>query len=216
MKGLGRDLDRALRSAASGSLLLLMLTAVALLAGCQVAPVKAPAPQGPGTLADHVAAVRQLTGWSVSGRAAISTPEQAGTVSIDWRQDDERYAIELRAPLGAGIVRLEGSDAGVMLRTSQGVQEFASEPRELLRRHTAFDLPVEALRYWLLGIPQPDVPEEPAVDERGLLTTLRQQGWLIQYLRYGEFDGIALPTKLFMRGDGIEARIVVQQWTVSR
>lgn len=185
------------------------------LSGCATVPVEAPTPTGAGTLAQHTEALAALEAWRMRGRAAVSTPEQAGTVALDWRQQGMSYDVELRAPWGAGTVKVDGGPDGVMLRTSRGVQEFASEPRELLRRHTALDLPLEALRYWLLGLPEPDEPADPDVDSRGLLSELRQHGWRIRYLDYGEFKSFALPTRLYLTGEGIEVRIAVQEWAVA-
>lgn len=192
-----------------GCLLLLFF-----LAGCQVAPVKAPEPTGEGSLGEHAAAVRALAGWELAGRAAINTAREAGTVSLSWRQRDEHYVVSLRAPWGAGSVRVEGDPSGVMLTAGGGVQEFASEPRELLARYTGLDLPLESLRYWLLGLPDPAASARPEVDGRGLLSSLRQHGWRIEYLRYGDFNGLALPTRLFLRAEHeeVEVRVVVQRW----
>jgi outer membrane lipoprotein LolB len=192
-------------------LLLLLLW----LAGCATVPVQAPEPQGPGTLQEHAEALAALTSWRLSGRAAIRTPSQAGTVSMLWQQQEETYNVELRAPWGAGTVKVSGDPSGVLLRTSNGVQEYASAPRELLRRHSGLDLPLEALRYWLLGLPVPGVAAEPSVDERGLLSELRQHGWRIRYLNYGTFEDLALPTRLYLSGEGIEVRIAVQEWMLN-
>lgn len=194
----------------------LVLCASLLIAGCSVAPVKAPVPAGPGTLDAHAERVKQLSGWTLAGRAGVTTPAQAGTVAVDWRQAQERYVIELRAPWGAGTVKLYGGPHRVLLRTSDGQQRMARHPRELLNETTGLDLPIEALRYWLLGLPAPDAPARTQVDERGLLSELEQNDWQVRYLRYGEFDGVALPTKLFMRGDGVDVRVVVQRWEVER
>jgi outer membrane lipoprotein LolB len=195
--------------------LLRILILLSSVAGCATAPVQAPAPAGAGTLEQHAQALVALQAWRMSGRAAVSTPGQAGTVSMTWRQQGEEYNVELRAPWGAGTVRVDGGPAGVMLRTSRGVQEFGSTPRELLRRHSGLDLPLEALRYWLIGLPQPGAAAQPEVDARGLLTELRQHGWRIRYRRYGEFQNLALPTRLDLSGEGIEVRIAVQAWTLN-
>lgn len=193
---------------------LALVLVIGLLAGCGLTPVKAPQPAGAGTREAHAQALADLERWNLTGRAAVATASEAGTLSVSWRQAGERYSVELRAPLGAGTVQVQGGPAGVELRTSEGVQEFAGEPGELLARHTGLDLPLEALRYWLLGLPQPGVEARTEVDQRGLLTELGQQGWEVRYLRYGEFSGLALPTKLFMTGDGLEVRIAVQSWQV--
>jgi outer membrane lipoprotein LolB len=186
------------------------------LAGCATVPVQAPEPGTVGSLEQHAAALAELTAWQMNGRAAISTSDQAGTVTMNWRQEGESYSVELRAPWGAGTVLLDGDPQGVMLRTSKGVQEFASAPRELLWRHTGFDLPIEALQYWLLGLPEPDSAAEFEVDERGLLTELRQHGWRIRYLNYGEFDGLALPIRLYLTGEAGGVRVAVQGWSLRK
>ena len=187
-----------------------------LLASCATVPVQTLEPEGPGSLERHARALAELTAWQVRGRAAISMPGQAGTVSMVWHQRGEHYNIELRAPWGAGTVKVDGGPSGVLLRTSAGVHEYAAAPRELLRLHRGLDLPLEALRYWLLGLPVPAVAAQPTLDSRGLLSELRQHGWRIRYLNYGEFAGLALPTRLFLTGEDIEVRIVVQEWMLDR
>lgn len=194
----------------------LVLILLLSLAGCATVPVQAPEPGTVGSLEQHAAALAELAAWQMNGRAAISTSDQAGTVAMSWRQEGESYSVELRAPWGAGTVLLDGGPQGVMLRTSKGVQEFASAPRELLWRHTGFDLPIEALQCWLLGLPEPGGAAEFDVDERGLLTGLRQHGWRIRYLNYGEFDGLALPTRLYLTGEAGEVRVAVQGWSLQK
>lgn len=194
---------------------LLFLMVLLSLAACTTVPVQAPEPERSGSWEEHVDALTALTHWQVQGRAAIRTGDQAGTVALNWRQRDESYRVELRAPWGAGNIVLDSAPRGVTLRTSKGVQEFATEPRELLWRHTGFDLPVEALRYWLLGLPEPSRQAELEVDERGLLTELHQHGWRIRYLDYGQFDGVALPTRLYVTGEVAEVRVAVQEWSLA-
>lgn len=184
---------------------------VVLLSACAVAP---PIPVVELEYEDRAAELRALPGWSLSGRAAIRTEADSGTVSLDWRQIGERYAVNLRAPWGAGTVRVEGGPGAVMLRTADGIEDFATEPGELLAYYTGYDLPLEALRYWLLGVPDPDAESSYALDEQGLVTELRQFGWRIDYRRYGDFGGLALPATVFMYGDGVEVRVAVREWGI--
>ena len=187
-----------------------------LLSGCAAVPVEAPEPERVSDFDRHLAALDRLEDWSLRGRAAIRTLSDAGTVSLDWRQQGERYTVELRAPLGAGGVRLEGGEYGVLLRTADGEQVLARDAAELLEQHTGYRLPVEALRYWLLGRPVPDAPARSEFNPQGLLGTLEQLGFSIEYRRYGEFAGLALPTLVFMRGEDVELRVVVQGWELGR
>jgi outer membrane lipoprotein LolB len=184
-----------------------------LLSACAVVP---PAPVVDVEYAERAAALRALPAWALSGRAAIRAGDESGTVSLSWRQVGERYRVDMRAPWGAGSVRVEGGPGAVMLRTADGTEAFAEDASELLLHYTGYDLPLGALRYWLLGIPDPDPAAEAsyALDPQGLVSELRQHGWRVEYRRYGDYDGRALPNTLFMRAEGMEVRVAVMQWEV--
>lgn len=187
-----------------------------LLGGCVTLPPDVPQPEGVEDFAAHRQRVEALEAWRLRGRAAVTTPDDSGNLTVAWRQQGAEYLVELRAPLGAGAVRLQGVPGEVRLRTSDGEEASASEPAELLRRYTGYQLPVEALRYWLLGVGVPDVPAAREFGADGLLQKLQQQGWTVDYRRYGVFGDLALPTKIFMRnGDGIELRLIVSEWQLS-
>ncbi|HCU05062.1 MAG TPA: hypothetical protein DIC51_01915, partial [Coxiellaceae bacterium] len=49
-------------------------------------------------------------------------------------------------------------------------------------------------------------------DSAHRLAHLAQQGWSIEYLDYDNFNGIELPSKLLLKGDRIELRIVVHRF----
>jgi outer membrane lipoprotein LolB len=185
-----------------------------IVSGCTVTPTVRP--PVPTDYQEHATVLSTLDEWALKGRAAITTASDSGTVALDWRQSGERYALELRAPWGAGTVQLNGGRLGVLLRSSKGQEEFAGDPGELLYRYTGYRLPLQALRYWLLGMPAPDTPADHQVDERGLVTQLLQHGWRVRYLAYGDYQGVALPTKMFLEGDDIEVRVAVQEWDIHR
>lgn len=189
------------------------LVFVALIAGCAALQ---PAPTGVEVDYDQRAAeLRALSQWEVSGRAAIRTAEDSGTVSMDWRQLGERYRVELRAPWGAGTVRVDGGPGAVMLRTGEGEEVFAEEPGALLAYYTGYDLPLASLRYWLLGVPDPEGEAELELDANGWPTRLIQHGWEIVYRRYGVYDGRTLPRTLFMNDGEVEVRVAIHAWSVS-
>ncbi len=188
-----------------------LLVALCLLSACAALPV-APTPQLEREYRLHAASIYALPGWSFAGRVAIRTEHDAGTVSLSWRQLGERYSLDLLAPWGAGAVQVEGGPGAVVLRTADGIEDFATEPAPLLSYYLGVDLPVEALRYWLLGVPDPAQEADYVLDQRGLIVELRQHGWRLDYRRYGEFAGRSLPTVVFMSGHDFELRVAIRQW----
>lgn len=192
---------------------ILPLLAVLLLSACATVPPSAPVAESDYDA--RTAELLALTAWSLSGRAAIRTAEESGTVSLDWRQLGERYRVDLRAPWGAGTVRVDGGPGAVMLRTGDGIEDYADSPAELLAYYTGYELPLESLRYWLLGVPDPAAEATVTLHDRGLVSELRQHGWRVQYRRYGDYAGHALPSVVFLSGEGIEVRIAVQRWDLT-
>lgn len=162
--------------------------------------------------------VAALTHWRATGRAAITTPEESVSLSLDWRQADDAYRLDMRAPLGAGNLRLQGNDQGVVLRTSEGTRERADDAGSLLQRHTGLDLPVDVLPWWLRGLPAPE-PEVTALDldGRGRVQRMEQAGWVIEYDGYDARGGpVELPVRLSMDGPGVSLRAHIRSWEVDR
>ena len=52
------------------------------------------------------------------------------------------------------------------------------------------------------------------LDEKGRLKDMRQSGFSVSILRYTNDRNISLPTKLFIRSDNIQLRLVIQNWEI--
>ena len=85
-----------------------------------------------------------------------------------------------------------------------------AEP-ELLWRY-GWTIPVDSLRYWALGIPDPSVPGVTKLDEQGRLTRLEQNGWTVQISRYQEGGGQSMPRILTATNRDTRVRMVIDRW----
>ncbi|NIR59364.1 MAG: outer membrane lipoprotein LolB, partial [Gammaproteobacteria bacterium] len=160
----------------------------------------------------HRRALQALTAWTVSGRVAVSTPEEGWQASLRWRQRGGAYDIFIRGPFGRGSVRLARDATGARLRTSEGDVYSAPDGQALLARAVGWELPVEGLRYWVRGLPWPRRPGHYRLDADGRLRALAQAGWRVRFERYTEVDGLALPAKLHLTREGLEVRLVLDRW----
>ena len=55
----------------------------------------------------------------------------------------------------------------------------------LTQQDSGFDPPLDSLRYWVLGVPEPGHPAQESLDALQRLASLEQDGWQIQY--YGSY-----------------------------
>ena len=142
---------------------------------------------------------------------AVQAGDEGFTAALRWAQTDERSTLELQGPLGAGAVRFEHSPQQAPIETAAA--------RQALESQLGFALPVESLRYWLLGVPDPTLAaEESVLETSGRLGALLQGGWRIDYPRYAMVAGsrVELPETLEIRRESVRLRVRIAHWEGNR
>ena len=163
--------------------------------------------------AEHQEQLAAIDQWLALGKLGIQSAEESWTAGLSWRQDRDDFTIRLTGPLGQGLMELRGTAQAVELRTSDDDIYRAATAEELMQTHAGWQVPLSGLRHWILGRPDPAAGiVDLQLDPGGRLAELRQRGWHIRYERYGEFDGLALPTKLTLENARLRAKLAVRRW----
>jgi len=156
--------------------------------------------------------LNQIQHWQIQGAVAVRTSQKSFSATVNWKQCQSKYQINLFGPLGIGAVNLGGQTGHVVLQTSDHKKFVASNPEQLLQQQFGWHLPVSGLRYWIRGLPIPKVTAIKQFDRYHHLVTLQQQGWRIRYLQYMGVDHVDLPCKVFLDNPLLHLRIVVSRW----
>lgn len=171
------------------------------LAGCAVAPP----PSGPPLdEAARRAALAGLRRFRLSGRLAVAAGAEGFNASVDWLQQGDDLELQLRAPLGFGSARLESRAGRWRFTTSQGLRHEGESAREALQRQLGFDLPLEALRYWVLAL---DLPADLQAGLAGWRSEV--EGWSETVLGR---DRLRMPRRLTVQREGLRLRLLVEDW----
>jgi len=180
------------------------LVLMAVLAGC-AAPT---AIVSPGALPS----VDALPAWSANGRIAIAAGGEGGSGSFTWKQDDVTTRLGLRGPLGAGGLEVLASPEVLHLTDAAGREFDTTAATAELQARLGTDIPWSSLRYWMLGLPDPQqsatVEEHPDAPRR----VIEQGGWRIGYESYTVAGGYALPQRFVATRSGVRVKIVVDDW----
>lgn len=159
------------------------------------------------------AALEPLSDWQAVGRLSVQSGEQAWHASLVWRQEADSYRIRLLGPLGQGGVEIAGGPDEVSLRTGTGESYSAANPETLMRQRLGWWAPLRGLRYWLLGLDDPDAGRARAqLDAEGRPASLTQDGWEVRYLGYLAGDPVPLPARVELERDDLRAKVVVSRW----
>jgi outer membrane lipoprotein LolB len=174
---------------------------------------------------------QQLAGideWEIYARAAILLKETNSNgeiedkvypVGINWSRQQERFSMVIEAPFGQGVIRI-GSNASTdknkrfKLTLADGSYQLGVTPEALLVNLLGWSIPVSGLRSWVKGLPQPDIESSYEIYGSGRLKSLRQKGWLINYLAYFSEQEQAqqLPKRLYLKHDNLGIKIVIERW----
>lgn len=213
----GPDSMRASRTSKRAASVLLAIGA-ALLAGCgtllELFPTGRDTAEPEAARQTHADELSRLRSWSLLGTLAVRPASgDAARVTMQWRQSPDSYIVRFMGPLGVGLFEVEGSATAVEARFPDGRRTSAASPEALLEREIGWSVPLQGLRYWIVGVPAPDgAPSKVELDDRGRLARLEQAGWTVVYERYGALDGLPLPERIRFSNASVDATVVVRRW----
>lgn len=190
---------------------LALLASLALTAGC--AARKGLELPELGDWDSRRAMLVQLDEWAFNGRIGVAAGDDGFSGSLRWTQDGDRFQATVSGPLGIGTVRLEGDGRRVELTDKDGNRTVLDDAERDLYRRYGWTIPVQSLRYWALGIPDPALPAETELGGDGQLERMVQGGWRVDITRYGEGGGQPMPTRLKAASDQTSVKLAIHTWS---
>jgi outer membrane lipoprotein LolB len=191
------------------TLRLAALAALALAGGCATAPPVA----SPDDWPQRRARLQGLESWTLEGRVAVAAGDDGFSGGFDWAQRGPEADVEISGPMGGSALKIRVVDGKGVESAGNGGNE-APDAEQFLARYFGPErrLPVEAMRYWLVGAPAPAAPHEETLGEDQRLARLEQSGWEVRYDRYETVGALTLPARMEMTTEGLRLRVVVSDW----
>jgi outer membrane lipoprotein LolB len=193
-----------------------------LLAGCSGVPVSGV----PGSGVEqaewaglHESRCDDLQGvdqWKLEGRIAINDGRDGGSGRFNWQTVGEDSSMEFHGALGRGAWRLQTEEGGAVLELANGEVRRAASVGLLVEQALGWEIPVDALAWWVRGCAAPGDRDRRRLDEHGWLTGLSQFGWEIEYEKYADVNGVFMPLKLKASQDTHMVKLAVRDWLLGR
>ena len=185
-----------------------------VLAGCRTAPIQVPIP-GPGADApwpEQHAALEKLDHYSLTGRVAVAARGEGFSGALRYQQEPRRSDLALDGPLGMGGIRVVLAGDALAITNSKGEQLDGLAARAELEESLGFPMPIEELRWWLLGIPAPGEATVDADSVSGEIRSFQQAGWKVSIESRAPALGFGLPQRLTATRDGARMKLLVDRW----
>ncbi|PWB58987.1 MAG: outer membrane lipoprotein LolB [Nitrosomonadales bacterium] len=147
----------------------------------------------------------------LNGRIGVRHDGQGFSGNLSWRHHANEDEIQLSSPLGQTVARIQRNKESVTLDTPEG-HYTAQSPEELTEQVLGWRLPLDGMQYWVLARPAPDGVAESEHDDGMRVTRLRQQEWNIEYQDYRMEGNHVLPSRIVMRNNTLELKLIVDGW----
>ena len=166
----------------------------------------------------HRDKINKIKQWDIVGRAGVITSKNSGSVSLDWQQKQQHYTLTFSGPFGRVLAQLSGDIGGHSTLIMPGHSPIVDVSGErLVARATGWDIPFDALHYWVLGLPVPRESKttDLQINAQGRLDHLSQLGWQVAYSRYVVVHQYILPSHLRLTGHGVIVTLVINWQSVN-
>ncbi len=159
--------------------------------------------------------LNQIQQWQVRGKLSVVSPDDAVTGYLTWQQDKEDFDLFLSGPFGQGSSRLVGNNglATLTLPNKEPVQAPSAE--YLMAYYLGWQFPVSDLRYWVKGQPSPNSMFTEVRDSLGLLESLQQHGWRVEFSRYQSHANTWLPGRIKIMGHDFKFIFAIKEWAIN-
>jgi outer membrane lipoprotein LolB len=193
------------------------LLAFIFLAGCS--GIQATRPNSAEQAALYGARFNVLLGlddWAFEGRLAVNDGKDGGSGNLDWHRQGEASNMSFHGAFGRGAWRVQATPEGAVLELADGAVYRASSVEALLQQQLGWEVPFEALEWWVRGLAAPGDQDVRELGEQGKLLALTQLGWVIEYGKYSDADGVLMPRKLTARQGSHTVKLAVREWNLGR
>jgi outer membrane lipoprotein LolB len=167
--------------------------------------------------ADRATQLLAMQHWKLEGKIAFITPQEKESAGISWRINEQSgtQQLNLNSYLGINVLDLTSEQAKHTIKFD-GKTYAGSNLPELIQSLTGLHLPLEALRFWLKGIPYNSTDQILFDSTSHLPTKLTSlyQGdlWQINYQQYKTIGTYPLATKMMITKDDLLIKIAINKW----
>jgi len=183
-----------------------------VLNACTGVAIKEPVSDSKSAYLDRADMLTEIPEWGLVGKISLDDGDRGGSGRLQWDVTAEGSEIDFHGALGRGAWHLQISPDGAVLREANGSEQSAPGVNALIQDRMGWPVPVEALQWWVRGLAAPGVVNDEQLDSQGLLTSLDQLGWKVEFNRYDAKTGIALPVRLDARRDSYRVKLAIGRW----
>lgn len=149
-----------------------------------------------------------LRSWSLDGRLAVVSNKDSWSANLAWQHDKVLDQLKLSGPLGQGGAVIRLSKDYVALDRG-GTVQTSSQPNQFIAQQLGMFVPIEALKYWIVGLPEPN---QSIIETEG---GFKQGQWLVMYKEMQSVGNQLMPRKIMVSNDQVRLKVMIDRWNLN-
>jgi len=139
----------------------------------------------------------------------VTSATDSWSASIEWQHETHQDKIKLSGPLGQGAIAITLTAENISIDTGEKIIQKSENIDALIQQQLGIFIPVQALRYWVLGLTAPDQSYE--IHENGFT----QAQWLIRYSQMQQLETQQwMPRKLSVQQQQTKLKLIIDHWVL--
>lgn len=183
-----------------------------LLNACTGVPVKEPLLDNDFAYRERAVKLAAISTWGLVGRISLDDGNHGGSGRLQWDVKSDNSELDFHGAMGRGAWHLQIGPEGAVLKDANGTEQTASAVNDLILDRMGWPIPVDALQWWVRGLAAPGDIEDEKLDPEGLLISLEQFGWSVDFSRYDSVAGVVLPKRLNATRDNYRVKLAISRW----
>lgn len=154
--------------------------------------------------------------WGLVGKISLDDGDQGGSGKLRWNVEPQQSELNFHGAMGRGAWHLQTGPEGASLQMADGTQQSAANVNELIEDNVGWPVPLDALHWWVRGLAAPGTAENEEIGPDGLLVSLHQFGWQVNFTRYAAVNGMDLPVRLDAKRNDYRVKLAISRWRMEQ
>ena len=154
----------------------------------------------------------KLDAWQFEGRLVVKTLKDSRHANLQWSHSIELDKLQLSGPFGQGATQILIYPDSIQITNSNGKIEVSENPERALERLFGFKVPLSALKYWVLGVTEPNAKNCIEIDANGFLRKIWHQDWEVFIKKYRSLHKYTVPKLIEIKNDDVVFKLVIDRW----
>jgi outer membrane lipoprotein LolB len=150
--------------------------------------------------------------WLLKAKISITTEEDSLQAMLHWQQQQANFDFHVFGTFGITYAHLIQQPEQASLAIQDEPMRYHTNAQALMAESLGWDFPIQALSYWIKGLPAKLEGEQVFRDEFKQIKRVIYKQWQVDFPRYHSYQGYTLPRIIKAKHPQMTLKLAINKW----